>query len=184
MYRVKTFQEDKLFEQLIKICKPSVEKIQKQRLQTCKPNIFPQYSEAAACNCQEEIDFNQDAVIEKAISRWAHLAIKHIKTSTDIKISEFLGYYVEITEEIQMDHRELSPLRLSLLEVLQLYNAKALSFPVACKILIAGLQKTVDDIALRSFYGKSEDLRSLDELLHAISSITVMYSKALINFIE
>ena len=170
--------------QLLQMCKPTCEKIEKHRAETCKPNIFPQYSEAAACNRQEELDFDQDIVVQHAINRWAHLAIEHIQAGKDIKLSDFLGLYVEITEEVPNDNRELPPMRMALLETVQLYNAKSLTFPIACKILSAGLQVTVENISNRSFYGRSEELRSLDKLLYATSSITVLYTKALINFIE
>ena len=184
MQNVKRFKEEKLMAQLLTMCKPTCEKIEQHRAETCKPNILPQYSEAAACNRQEDRDFDQDIIIEQAVYQWAHLALKHLQSGEDIKISEFLGLYVEITEEVQNDNRELPLMRLSLLETVQLYNAQALTFPIACKILIAGLQITVDNISTRNFYGKSENLRSLDKLLHAISSGAVPYKNALINFID
>ena len=42
MFNVKRFKEEKLMAQLLQICKPTCEKIEKHRLETCKPNVLAQ----------------------------------------------------------------------------------------------------------------------------------------------
>ena len=139
--------------------------------------MFLSHSDAAQCNLQENIEFDQDMVIENAIIRWAHLALAHIHTGTNIRMSEFLGAYIEITEEVPINDNEVPTLRTALLETLHLYNENTLSFPIACKILIAGLQETILQQS-RINPGKPEIQRAIFKLIHATSNITVQYNKA------
>ena len=173
--------EERLYEQLVQLCQSTVQKIEENRQRTCRPKMFLSHSDAAQCNLQENIDFDQDMIIENAIKRWAHLALTHIHTGTDIHLQEFLGMYIEITEEVPVHDKEVTVLRTALLEVLHLYNENTLTFPVACKLLIAGLQET----AYQQYHinpGRMEITEILKKLLHATSQITVQYRKANINF--
>ena len=173
--------DERLYEQLVRLCQPTINKIEEKRKLTCKPKMFVQHSDAAQCNLQENIDFDQDAVIENMIIRWAHLALTHIHTGTNISLSEYLGAYIEITEEVPVNDNEISTLRTALLETLQLYNESTLTFPVACKILIAGLHETILQ-QNRINPGKLEIQKVISKLMHATSNITVQYNKANIQF--
>lgn len=169
--------EERLYEQLIRLCQPTVERIENNRKITCKPKMFVAHSDAAQCNLQENIDFDQDIVIETAIIRWAHLALTHIHTGTEIRLSEFLGAYIEITEEVPINNNEIFTLKTALLETLHLYNENALTFPVACKILIAGLHETILQQS-RVNPGKQDIQTVISKLIYATSNITAQYSKA------
>ena len=174
--------ENSLFGQLVQICKPTIDKIEEKRKNMIKPKMFVAHSDAAACNLQENIDFDQETVIDNTIKRWAHLALAHIHTHTDIRLSEFLGAYIDITEEVLIQQNELNTLRTALLETLEVYNKNALSLPIACKILIAGLQETL--ITQETINpGRTETRKLLSKLLLATSNASVPYAKALVKFI-
>ena len=169
--------EERLYEQLIRLCQPTVAKIEENRKRTCKPKMFIDHSDAAQCNLQEDINFDQDIIIENTIKRWAHLALTHIHTGTNISLSEFLGTYIEITEEVPIHDKEVTSLKTALLETLHLHNETTLTFPVACKILIAGLHETVVQ-QNQINPGRMEIQKVISKLVHATSNITVQYSKA------
>ena len=175
------FPEDALFTQLMELCKPTVDKIEARKTQSRTPSFFPQYSQAAACNQQDEIYFDQLETIAYYISTWVHRAMKNIKTGKDIKLSEFLGEYIEISEQAPVDSREMLAMRIALLETLQLYNAKALTFPIACKILIAGLHGLVN--LLNDEW--EEPFDCLNPLIMMTGGFTShKYKQTLLNIIE
>ena len=175
------FPENALFTQLMEICKPTVDKIKARTTQSRTPSLFPRYSQAAACNQQDEIYFDQLETINHYVGTWARKAVKSIKTEKDVKLSEFLGDYLEISEQAPINSREMLAMRIALLETLQLYNAKALTFPIACKILIAGLhgiKNLLDD-------EWEEPFDCLTSLIMFVGGFTSHpYTQTLINFIE
>ena len=173
---------ERLYEQLLRLCQPTVQKIEEKRLKTCRPTPFIDHSTAAQCNLQESLDFDQDMVIERTIIGWAHLALTHVHNGVDIRIQEFLGAYIDITEEVPVHNKEIHVLKAALMETLHLYNENVLTFPIACKIMIAGLQETVMQQE-RINPGRMEIQKNLLKLLHATSDITASYSKANIKFV-
>ena len=175
--------EERLYEQLIRVCRPTIEKIEQKRLRTCKPKMFIQHSDAAQCNLQENLDFDQEAVIENTIIRWTHLALTHIHTGTAINLGEYLGAYIDITEEVPMNDKEIFSLRTALLETLHLHNEHIITFPIACKILIAGLHETIVQ-QNQINPGKTDIQKAISKLIHATSNITAQYSKANVTFYE
>ena len=175
-------EEEALYEQLVRLCQPTVQKIENKRRVTCKPKMFLCHSDAAACNLQENIDFDQDLVIETTIIQWIQLSLAHVHTGTDIRLDEFLGAFIEITEEVPIHDKEVPVLKMALLETMQLFNADALTFPIACKILTAGLQESLLQ-QNRVNPGKLEIHKELMKLIHATSNVTVSYTKANIKFL-
>ena len=174
---------ESLYEQLIRMCRPTIDEIEARRQKTCRPKMFLCHSDAAQCNLQEDIDFDQQQIIEQSIKRWAHLALTHIEYQTPISLGKFLGLYIEISEEVPLHEKEVPTLKTALLETVHLLNNSTLSFPIACKILIAGLQTTLTELENIS-PGRVEAKTTVLKLLHATSNISVLYTKACVKIIE
>ena len=118
---------ENLYEQLIRMCRPTIDSIEERRKRTCRPKMFLCHSDAAQCNLQEDIDFDQQKVIETTINRWAHLALHHLEFQTPISLGTFLGLYIEISEEVPLHEKEVPTIKTALLETVHLLNNNTLS---------------------------------------------------------
>ena len=121
-------------------CHLTYQMIDAKKKQCTVPKLFTNYSDAAACNNQHDVMFDQTNAIRQKIKSWADYINLHLKLNQAITLHELLGKYLEIHEELLIYSAEYHTTRFALLETLHLYYQNVLTVPIATKLLIAGLQ--------------------------------------------
>ena len=164
---------DKLFE----FCQDTVNSITEKELRTVKPKQFIEHTDAAACNLQGRIDFNQDEIIMTKITQWARYILSSLATGQTLTIEQVLGKYLDIHVEVPFNTKEMPVMKHAMMEVVALYEDDTLSTPIATRILIAGLQPTLHE--QRALNGPDPNVDTLLlSLSSAISGVTLPYEKA------
>ena len=162
-------------DKLMAYCKDIIEIIQQRELHTKHPKQFINYTDAAACNRQCQQSFDQENVIKEAILKWGRKILTHLAINSPIYIQDLLGLYILIHVEIPFNNNEMPPMKYAMIETVDLYEKGNLTVPIATRILIAGLQHTVEQNSLTD----DHDIKLLFlSLSKAISGITLSYSKA------
>ena len=121
-------------------CVATIQCIEKRKQHCTQPKLFPNFSDAAACNNQTDIMFDQSKVIKQRITEWANYVYHQLKSGHTITLHKLLGLYMEIHEELAMYSTEYHTTRYALLETLHLFYQNVLTAPIATKLLITGLQ--------------------------------------------
>ena len=169
--------ERKVNEKLFEYCKETLENIREKELQTKRPKQFIDHTDAAACNRQYDLDFDQDNIIKMAILKWGRKILQHLALNTPIKLNEMLGLYIEIHVEIPFNTKEMPPMKYAMLEVIDLFEKENLTVPLATRILTAGLQ----NILYQQAWQTDNEIKTLlMSLTNATSGITLPYPQALV----
>ena len=164
---------DKLFE----FCQETLDSIKERELRTVKPKHFIDHTDAAACNLQGRLDFNQDEIIMTKITEWARYILSSLATGQSLTIEKVLGKYLDIHVEVPFNNKEMPNMKHAMLEVVALFEDETLSTPIATRILIAGLQHTLyQQLVINGPDPNVDNL--LLSLTSAISGITLPYEKA------
>ena len=167
--------ERKVNDKLFEYCKEKLDNINERELQTKRPKQFIDHTDAAACNRQHDLDFDQDAVIKMAILTWGRKVLQHLAIESPIKINTLLGLYINIHVEIPFNTKEMPPMKYAMMEVTDLFDKGNLTLSIAIKILIAGLQNVINNQAWET----DKDIQLLfSSLINATSGITLPYQKA------
>ena len=170
-------------DKLMQYCTETIENIQRKEIMTKRPKQFIEHTDAAACNQQWDLDFNQDKVIQKAVLKWGRQILKHLAINTPIKIQDLLGLYMEIHVEVPFSNKEMPPMKYAMLEVVHLHEKGYLTLPIATRLLIAGLQHTIYEQSMME--PTDTEIRQLFmALTNAISGISLPYSKANIPIVN
>ena len=149
-------------------CQLTYQMIATKKKQCTVPKLFNNYSDAAECNNQNDVLFDQTKVIRQRIKSWTDYLILQLKLNQAVTLHELLGKYIEIHEELLIYSAEYHTTRFALLETLHLYYQNVLTVPIATKVLIAGLQP----ISL----SQSEIATTLAKALAITSGMTLSYS--------
>ena len=169
---------DKLFE----LCKDTLDSITEREQSTVKPKHFIEHTDAAACNRQQHIDFNQDDIIRQQITIWGRYVLATLATGQSFKIGDLLGKYLNIHVEVPFNTKEMPTMKYAMMEVVALFQDNTITAPIAIRILIAGLQHTLhQQIAINGPDALIDDL--LLSITNAISGITMPYNKAQVSLI-
>ena len=172
--------EKKVNEKLFKYCDETLQKIANNELETIKPKQFIDHTDAAACNRQYDMDFDQDNVIKMAILKWGRKVLQHLAINTPINLKDLLGLYLEIHVEIPFNTSEMPPMKYAMLEVTDLFDKGNLTLPIATRLLIAGLQ----NIIYQQAWQTDNDIKILfKSLTNATSGIALPYDKANVSII-
>ena len=162
-------------DKLMIYCKDIIEVIHQRELLTKRPKQFIDYTDAAACNRQCELNFDQENAIKEAIMKWGRKILTHLAINSPIHIQDLLGLYILIHVEVPFNNNEMPPMKYAMIETVDLYEKDSLTVPIATRILIAGLQHTVEQNSLTN----DHDIKLLFlSLSKATSGITLPYSKA------
>ena len=129
-----------IYELLKEECVVTIQCIEKRKKHCTKPKLFPNYSDAAACNNQTDIMFDQSKIIKLKITEWSNYIYHQLKSGQTITLHKLLGLYMEIHEELAMYSAEYHTTRYALLETLHLFYQNVLTAPIATKLLVTGLQ--------------------------------------------
>lgn len=121
-------------------CYLTYQMIENRKKHCTVPKLFNNYSDAAACNNQHDVLFDQTKAIRQRIKSWVDYINVQLKLNQAITLHELLGAYLEIHEELIIYSAEYHTTRCALLETLHLYYQNVLTVPIATKLLIAGLQ--------------------------------------------
>ena len=163
---------------LFEYCRQTLDSITERELQTKRPKQFIDHTDAAACNRQYDLEFDQEQVIKMAILTWGRKILQHLATDSPIKLQDLLGLYLNIHVEVPFNTNEMSPMKYAMLEVTDLFDKGNLTLPIATKILTAGLQNVI----YMQEWQTDRDLQLLfTSLTNAISGISLTYSKALVQ---
>ena len=163
---------------LFEYCRQTLDSITERELQTKRPKQFIDHTDAAACNRQYDLEFDQEQVIKMAILTWGRKILQHLATDSPIKLQDLLGLYLNIHVEVPFNTNEMSPMKYAMLEVTDLFDKGNLTLPIATKILTAGLQNVI----YMQEWQTDRDLQLLfTSLINAISGISLTYSKALVQ---
>ena len=169
--------EQKVNEKLFEYCKETLDSIKERELLTKKPKQFIDHTDAAACNRQYDLDFDQEKVIKMAILKWGRKVLQHLAINSPVKLKELLGLYIDIHVEIPFNTKEMPPMKYAMLEVTDLFEKGILTLPLATRLLIAGLQNIIYQ---QAFQNDNEIQLLFVSLSNATSGITLPYSKALV----
>lgn len=162
-------------DKLMVYCKATIEIIHQRELHTKRPKQFIDYTDAAACNQQYDLAFDQEQIVKSAILKWGRKILQHLAINSPLPIQDLLGLYILIHVEIPFNNNEMPPMKYAMLETVDLFEKDNLTVPIATRILIAGLQYTVEQHSLHT----DTDIKFLFlSLSKAISGITLQYSKA------
>ena len=129
-----------IYELLQEECYYTYQQIDARKKQCTVPKLFHNFSDAAACNNQHDVMFDQTKVIKQKITAWVEYIQMQLKLTQAVTLHDLLGKYLEIHEELPMYSTEYHTTRFALLETLHLFYQNVLTVPIATKILIAGLQ--------------------------------------------
>ena len=83
--------EQRINEKLFEYCKETLDMIASRELETKRPKQFIDYTDAAACNRQLDLYFDQDNVVKLAILKWGRKILQHIAINTPLKLKDLLG---------------------------------------------------------------------------------------------
>ena len=169
--------ENRTNEKLFEFCKDTVDSITEREMRTVRPKQFIEYTDAAACNIQERIDFNQDEIIRTRVHQWGRYIMSHLAFREAISIEQLLGKYLNIQVEVPHNTKEMPTMKYAMMEVVALFEDNTLTTPIATRILIAGLQHTMYQQRSRAGYFPAVE-NLLLSLASATSSITLPYEQA------
>ena len=119
---------------LFEYCRQTLDSITERELQTKRPKQFIDHTDAAACNRQYDLEFDQEQVIKMAILTWGRKILQHLATDSPIKLQDLLGLYLNIHVEVPFTTNEMSPMKYAMLEVTDLFDKGNLTLPIATKI--------------------------------------------------
>ena len=129
-----------IYELLQDECHQTYQYIAAKKKQCTTPKLFANYSDAAECNNQHDLMFDQTKIILQRINHWVDYIQIQLKLGHPVTLHDLLGKYIEIHEELQLYSAEYHTTRYALLETLHLFYQNVLTVPIATKLLIAGLQ--------------------------------------------
>ena len=176
----------KINRKLSEYCQETVDEIRELEWQTkIFPNMpfskqFPDYGDAAACNLQENSDFNQEQAIKLAILKWGRKILQHLAIKTPIKFNDLLGLYMKIKIEMPHQTKAWAPINHAMFESTDLFDKGQLTLPIATRILTAGLQNFIYEQSLQT---DSDIKLLLVSLNNGTSGVTLPYQKAHIPII-
>ena len=157
-----------IYELLKDECHQTFQAIEARKLQCTSPKLFSNYSDAAMCNNQQDLMFDQSKIIKHKIQLWVDYINTQLKINQAITLQNILGKYIEIHEELPLYSAEYHTTRYALLETLHLFYQNVLTVPIATKLLIAGLQT----ISL----SQPDIVKVLTKTLAMTSNMTMQYT--------
>ena len=157
-----------IYELLKDECYQTFQLIEAKKLQCTAPKLFANYSDAAMCNNQQDLMFDQTKIIKHKVQIWVDYISTQLKLNQAITLQGILGKYIEIHEELQLYSAEYHTTRYALLETLHLFYQNVLTVPIATKLLIAGLQT----ISLSN----PDIVKMLTKVLAITSNMTMQYT--------